>query len=602
LFRTRFSSFSELIRKGVMTDTHPPLVQVLLYFWVHFCGYSEWVVKLPFTLAGIASVFLIYLIAKEWFNETVGLISATYLATLQFAITYSQIARPYISGLFFSLLMVFFWGKLMLKPEKRFYQNALLFVLSATLCAYNHHFSLLFAAIVGLSGLFFIQRKYLVNYIISGVLIFLLYLPNLPIFFIQLGMGGVEEWLGKPHNDFFFQYLAYIFHFSFIPVIVAIAILIYGFVTQKYIEIKWKWILLSFAWFVLPFLVGFFYSRYINAILQYSMLIFTFPFLFFVLFGHVKPQKPFINLVIVVLLMLVNCYTLVVDRKYYQLFYQSPYDRIVSDQQKVTDSLPGTPCVLYGNKKVIGEYLNRYKVDTTSFLWYETPANLHRYLSDIASKSDYFYLGELSYSDALTVPIILDYFPAIIWQKDYAAGTTYLFGKNGQPGDSTISVFNKEGSKQGWRSFSPALFNGPINAIGQKSYLMDSTTEWSPTFSIPLWNVIDNENNYIDLSLKVYSNSGLKGLIIASSLVSGDSTIHWCGTDASIFQPMDSTLRWIKILHTIKLPDVYLNYKDIELNCYLWKQPKSSIYIDDFTISLRRGNPNVYGLTEKIPE
>ena len=106
LFRLNFDSFSELIEKGVKVDGHPAGVHVFLYYWTKVFGSSEWIVKLPFTIFGIVSIWIIYLIGRKWFNETVGLISAAFIASIQFTVIYSQIARPYISGMFFSLIMV----------------------------------------------------------------------------------------------------------------------------------------------------------------------------------------------------------------------------------------------------------------------------------------------------------------------------------------------------------------------------------------------------------------------------------------------------------------------------------------------------------------
>ncbi|MCK9562538.1 MAG: glycosyltransferase family 39 protein [Bacteroidales bacterium] len=169
MFRLNFDSFSELIEKGVKIDGHPAGIQVFLYYWTKLFGYQEWIVKLPFAIFGIISVYIIYLIGTKWFNETVGLLSAAYIGSIQFTIMYSQIARLYISGMFFSLLMIYYWSNLMMNPHKNFNRNSLLFIISTSLCTYNHHFSLLFAAIVGISGVFYIQRKYLIKYVISGI-------------------------------------------------------------------------------------------------------------------------------------------------------------------------------------------------------------------------------------------------------------------------------------------------------------------------------------------------------------------------------------------------------------------------------------------------
>ena len=56
-------------------------------------------------------------------------------------------------------------------------------LISAALCCYNHHFSLFFAAIVGITGLFFLKKAQVKPYLLSGVLILVLYLPHLPIFY-----------------------------------------------------------------------------------------------------------------------------------------------------------------------------------------------------------------------------------------------------------------------------------------------------------------------------------------------------------------------------------------------------------------------------------
>ena len=73
LFRLKFDNFHDLIQYGVKEgDSHPAGVQVFLYYWTKLVGWNELWVKLPFALMGIASVYLIYLIGRQWFNRKVG--------------------------------------------------------------------------------------------------------------------------------------------------------------------------------------------------------------------------------------------------------------------------------------------------------------------------------------------------------------------------------------------------------------------------------------------------------------------------------------------------------------------------------------------------
>jgi len=366
LFRTNYKSFSDLIEFGVKPDGHPAGIQVFLYYWTSWFGQSEWLVKLPFVAFGLLSIYLIYRLGELWYNDTVGLVSATFLACLQFSIVYSVTARPYISGMFFVLAMVWFWSKLVKNPEQDFWKNGLLFVLFAALCAYNHHFSLLFAAIVGLSGLFILALKHLLKYMICGVLIFVVYLPHLQIFFHQLGNKGIEGWLTKPEPDFLWVFVRYIFHYSWLWLGLAIALVVLGFFKVKESNFTWKRFVLFGLWFLLPFLIGYLYSVKVNSVLQYSVLIFSFPFLFLAVFGHLKNQKVWLNGVLVLLIASVSIFTLAFNRKHFSLLYNSHYEQIVADAALH----PTIPKLVDSHHEITEYYEARYK-PMNEFQWCE---------------------------------------------------------------------------------------------------------------------------------------------------------------------------------------------------------------------------------------
>jgi cell division protein ZapA (FtsZ GTPase activity inhibitor) len=318
---------------------------------------------------------------------------------------YSQIARPYISGLFFALAMVYFWTRIIQNPEKHFYKNSAFYILFSSLCAYNHHFSLLFAAITGLTGLFLIQRKYIVKYIINAAIIMLLYVPNIPIVLYQLKIGGIEGWLAKPHNDFIINYISYIFQYSVVSLFLVAGLMVFGFVKKA--KINYKWLIISFLWFFLPFLIGFIYSRYVNAVLQYSVLIFSFPFLFFILFGHIKKQKPLINLSIVVIILTTNIFLLINERKHYTLFYNSPYIKILEDHEKSHQNNKNVVSLIHSYRKLTQYYWDKIPIKTP-FFSIDSIGNekeLVALVKEQSEKADFLYLGCTSHNHPNTVSI-----------------------------------------------------------------------------------------------------------------------------------------------------------------------------------------------------
>ena len=605
LFRTHFNSFSDLIEYGVKTtDTHPPGVQVFLYYWTSLFGYSEWIVKLPFILSGIGAIYLIFCIGKEWYNETVGLITAAFLASIQYTIMYSQIARPYTSGLLFSLLMVYYWTLIMRKPESQFNRNLILFIFSSTLCAYNHHFSLLFAAIVGISGIFFIIKKHVIKYLLSGVAIFILYSPNLPIFFHQLNMGGIEEWLSKPQNDFIFNYLAYCFNYSFLVYLVVLGCLVFGLMNARKQLFRYKkQTILFFCWFITPFLIGFFYSKYVNSVIQFSVLIFSFPFLLFVLFGFITPQKTTINLLLITIILSINIFSLIHDRKHYTLAYQSAYRELIIDHGKTQQQHKSIFSVIDSNREIAPYYHKQLGIDT-NYTWFDTFTSLQdfsRFLKEKSEQKSYFYFGSLSSNNPLSVPLIQQYFPTIEWQHNYAGATSYLFSNktNNIVTKSFDELSFESENSPNWSPVDHNLIIDSLHFTGNKAYLMTPNQEYSFSFTKPLNYLITNENNFIDISLQAYLPQNYDEIILVTSLEKDIENIHWSGTPFNTFERIDSTSKWVKIFHTVKVSDIPIDDKMI-LKVYIWNKGKHTFAIDDFKIIIREGNPIIYSLLEKF--
>src|SRR5882762_1876640 len=119
LLRLKFPSFHAMIEDGVRPDGHPAFTQVLLWYWTKWFGWSEFAVRFPFVIFGTASIWLSGIIARKWFSNTAGFAVAVGIAFLQFPLMYSQLARPYAPGLFFTLLAAYFWTQFVCEKSKR---------------------------------------------------------------------------------------------------------------------------------------------------------------------------------------------------------------------------------------------------------------------------------------------------------------------------------------------------------------------------------------------------------------------------------------------------------------------------------------------------
>ena len=127
--------------------------------------------------------------------------------------------------------------------------------------------------------------------------------------------------------------------------------------------------------------------------------------------------------------------------------------------------------------------------------------------------------------------------------------------------------------------------------------------EWGPTYTNDLNAIINNENNFIHLSIKAKSSENdLDGVILVSSLDLNGENIYWSGTNFKDFQYNVESINneWVKIHHCLKLSDIKLQHNNIVFKAYIWNKEKKNLLFDDFEIELIDGNPIIYGLNQKI--
>jgi mannosyltransferase len=118
-------------------EANMSLYYFLLHGWLHF-GDSEFFVRLLSVLFAIASIPLIYLLARRLFDSRVGLIAAALLAVNAYHVQYSQDARSYSLMVLLCLLSSLYFLKSLSEPSRR---NRAIYVVACTLAVYAQLFS-----------------------------------------------------------------------------------------------------------------------------------------------------------------------------------------------------------------------------------------------------------------------------------------------------------------------------------------------------------------------------------------------------------------------------------------------------------------------------
>lgn len=428
LLRTRFSSFSELIESGIQIDGHPAGVQFFLWVWTGIGGYGNLWVKLPFLLAGVLSVYVVYRIGMLLFGKSEGLWAAAMLASLQYGILYSQWARPYAFGLLFVLLCTWAILRIRSAPSR---SDVVFLGLSIAAVAYTHYFALLQVIIVSMLSFPMLSRKAKLYLLLGSILGFLLWLPHLSVTLHQLSIGGVGDWLQKPQPDFWLQLLDFSFHYSpWLEGLLLLLVIGSIFLARKAWRKGWSVRGLLVLAVIIPYAIAYYYSMEVSALLHNGTALFAFPFLLLLVASWFR-WKPVLNHVLLTIFVGLALFTLATERRHFTTNYATEYQTSLEwlnelnarvDQPIATfiDLREDMVTMLF-DKQVIP----RQAVQFVWPLW--DGGNMVDYLAALEEEQLFVAIDAGSNPEYLAAA--LEYFPCIEASEHFSSGEAYLLSK-----------------------------------------------------------------------------------------------------------------------------------------------------------------------------
>ena len=578
LLRTRFDNFHDFIQQGIMPDSHPIGVEAFLWLWVRIFGWSEFWVKLPFALMGIGSIYLIYLIGQQWFNRKVGLFSAAFFAVSQFTVFYSQLARPYSAGLFFVLLMAWFWYKVVF-GSKTTTRDYIGFALSAWACSLMQYFSIAQAGLIFLTGLLFLPKERRKAYWMSGIGAVLLFAPTLPIFYQQLFVSGsIGGWLAAPKADFLLNFIQYTMNydmlFMFSVGIVILLPLILGKSDKRNQPLRW----VGIVWFLIIFAIAFIYSLFREPILQQSTLIFSYPFVVIVAFSMFKSRtlSPWQTALVVTAILFVGCISLILTRKHYDLMYHQGFDQIAAEMKADREQ--------YGEKV---QFATRTEIDEAAE-FYQEPLNIEeRIVFNRYSSINEFYhwlsernqvpmlgFGWTDYMHPIWEATAVGFYPYKVKQKDWFT-SRYL----------TLSKVSIEGSEC------------PLMTLDDTPHPFYNGMEWCGSSTI-CGDSLPDDVESIGFIANFHNNDTVTNCVVVIEIrdVERDSIVLWYSspTEEVVFAAGQNTI--VNAVNFNEIEDL----KGTIIKAYIWNKGHCLMMQDKMSYYVTRKDPILTGLYEPL--
>ncbi len=563
--RTKYNNFPDLINSGVkIGDMHPAFYQVLLWFWVHVFGDTEFSLRSISLIFYVLSMFIIYKIGSQFYTKMSALLLVALYVGLTFTIINTTFSRPYNSGVFF--LLIAFYGILKIKKSEHINWKYIVYIAFGLAGAmYSHYFAFLAALILGFTGIFYLELRNSKQLLISGLIAAILFLPHLSITLHQMAIGGLQ-WLAKPTFNWAIDFLYLFFNNSWwlVALILSLVILNVAFNHSKRIT-REQIFILTFP--VITFFVAFIISLTYTPILRDIAMLFILPFLFTGIFSFFSEKGKLVNLSCIVFLIFPTVDSIfrndILGPHHFGVFKEVGYEINNAVDKYGFENISFASN--YNNVKYLNYYLNQ-DVKESIIDWDKQDA-INKLASRVTNAKTPFFIYSVNnkYHTPMFLEIIQRKYPIIRESEKYGNSEYFLFAKSGQTlyEKKKVANINKRISASNNEFMAEARF--PISQA--KSWLSSGA--------------------YLKLSTQLITENNPSVFLVATIerqgqiLKKGTDPVLYVAYDQNIFKSENDTS---SLINAFNLPED-LDETD-ELKIYIWNPKMIQISINDIIVEV----------------
>jgi len=463
------------------------------------------------------------------------------------------------------------------------WKNIILFGFFAAVCAYIHQFSMLTAFLIAVAGLFFSKKQTFFKYLLACLLAVMLYAPHVPILLHQIGLGGIggeDGWLDPPKPRFTLYYFQYLFHYSWIATLTAAIGLL---VSSKINKTQWNnnkvKIVTALLLFITPYTIGYLYSLYINPVLQFSVLIFPFPFLLLTVASFIDSTLNTKKIVALLLILATMTFSLVVSRKHYNFLSAQWYGKSVAKTMEWREKYGNehVNCVLNMSPHSITYFQDKYDIGLNNK--FDRSDDYFSFMKKVKLlQGNYLVVAGLT---DLQLEIVKPFYPVLVEYIPCFTSEIYVFAKTG----TGIEGMEKINSEE-------YVWNAPVSA----------EYEFIPLKECNLSEICPSRFTKILLTLDyICRDSTADYALVLQTSYKGHITDWRCvkPCDFSI-QNRDTSRIFLPFRYELLVKDSNrIAHYDVKI--FLWNISKTNDIIPlKCTISIYQSNPFIYAMGESV--